>query len=157
MADTTRAKRDLDGPPRRGSSASRTEVDHMEQRRNSDNTEVGPDHASHGKASMDRRAADSKMENPLAGLSAEELSRMGEDYCIQHNITDEEDIRAFRLGAIIAGNQNRFDTVDDLSEEERRILTEEDEHRWRNPKSLYFLIAICSLCAAVQGMGTFHC
>ncbi|KAJ3507568.1 hypothetical protein NM208_g15942 [Fusarium decemcellulare] len=88
---------------------------------------------------------------------------MGEKYAReQQGLTTEEDIRAFRIGAIIAGDmdvdddleslRNKYASVEGLTEEERTTLVDEVEHKWRNPKMLYFLVTICSLCAVVQGM-----
>ncbi|KAI0601889.1 sugar transporter-domain-containing protein [Biscogniauxia sp. FL1348] len=99
-----------------------------------------------------RLEAESRLDNPLAGLSTDELARRGEAYCAKHGITDEEDVRAFRLGAIIAGNYNRYDIVDGLTADERNVLDREITHKWSNPAMLYAVIVICSLCAAVQGM-----
>lgn len=55
-----------------------------------------------------RLEASAKLEHPLAGFSPDELAQRGEDFCKQHGITDEEDVRAFRLGAMIAGNMNNL-------------------------------------------------
>lgn len=54
-----------------------------------------------------RLEASAKLENPLAGLSPNELAQRGENFCKQHGFTNEDDIRAFRLGAMIAGNMNK--------------------------------------------------
>ncbi|KAI1325861.1 sugar transporter-domain-containing protein [Xylariaceae sp. FL0255] len=99
-----------------------------------------------------RLNASAKLENPLAGLSPQQLSQRGEDFCRKHDITGEDDIRAFRLGAIIAGNMNKYDTVEGLTGREREVLEKEITHKWSNPPMLYAVIIICSLCAAVQGM-----
>ncbi|KAJ8121199.1 hypothetical protein ONZ43_g2288 [Nemania bipapillata] len=99
-----------------------------------------------------RLEASAKLENPLAGLSPDELAQRGESFCKQHGLTDEEDIRAFRLGAMIAGNMNKYDTIDGLTDREREVLDKEITHKWSNPSMLYAVITICSLCAAVQGM-----
>lgn len=88
-----------------------------------------------------RMEASSKLENPLAGLSPQRLREMGEEYCRNNDITDEEDIRAFRLGAVVAGNMNKFDTVEGLTDHERRLLERETTHKWSNPKKLYWVIA----------------
>lgn len=96
--------------------------------------------------------ASTKLENPLAGLSLEQLGQRGEDFCQRHGLQDEEDIRAFRLGAMLAANTNRHDTIDGLTEHEREVLDREMTHKWSQPSMLYAVIAICSLCAAVQGM-----
>ncbi|KAI1816382.1 sugar transporter-domain-containing protein [Poronia punctata] len=99
-----------------------------------------------------RLEASAKLENPLAGLSPTELAERGEAFCRQHGITDEEDVRAFRLGAQIAGDMNKYDTVEGLTDSEREVLDREETHKWSNPPMLYAVIVICSLCAAVQGM-----
>ncbi|KAJ0162239.1 putative metabolite transport protein YwtG [Colletotrichum tanaceti] len=99
-----------------------------------------------------RLEASRKLENPLAGLTPEQLGQKAEDYCREHGIDGEEDIRAFRLGAMIAGNMNKYDTVTELTAQERAALDGETAHKWRNPKMLYGVVAVCSFCAVVQGM-----
>lgn len=98
-----------------------------------------------------RLEASAKLQNPLAGLTTEQLGQRGEEFCAKHGLTDEADIRAFRLGAIIAGNMNKYDTVDGLTDREKEVLDREITHKWSNPTMLYAVIVICSLCAAVQG------
>ena len=73
-----------------------------------------------------------------------------------HQVGDDEDIRAFRLGAILAQDPNRHAEIDDLNEEERRILGQEISSKWSQPKLLYLVIILCSTCAAVQGMGKLY-
>ncbi|KAI3394298.1 hypothetical protein diail_2945 [Diaporthe ilicicola] len=98
-----------------------------------------------------RHDASAKMENPLAGLGREQVMRLSEEFCAQHGFTDEEDIRVFRLGAAIAGNNFQWDTIDGLTDDEKEALRMEVDHKWRaNPKMLYGVIV--ALCAAVQGM-----
>lgn len=50
----------------------------------------------------DVKNLNAKLANPLAGFTPAELATKAEDYCRSHEIKDEEDIRAFRLGAVIA-------------------------------------------------------
>ncbi|KAF4877176.1 putative polyol transporter 2 [Colletotrichum siamense] len=104
------------------------------------------------KEEQKRLEASQKLENPLGGFTLEQLGRMGEEYCEKHGITDEADVRAFRLGAMIAGNMNKYDTMRELTAQERAVLDGETTHKWRNPKMLYAVVAICSFCAVVQGM-----
>ncbi|KAI1873404.1 hypothetical protein JX265_005026 [Neoarthrinium moseri] len=135
------------------SEVSRTEVEDTLSR---DNTVDGarPSNVNDQLSPEDRKRleASAKLENPLAGLSQADLARRGEEFCAKHGLTEEEDIRAFRLGAMIAGNMNKYDTVEDLTEREREVLEREITHKWSNPTMLYAVIVICSLCAAVQGM-----
>ncbi|KAK3315345.1 hypothetical protein B0H66DRAFT_642584 [Apodospora peruviana] len=131
---------------RSSSSASRTEVEHH-------------DRAGHAAGSSKPHAAaenpleaSKKLAHPLAGLTQDQLGAKGEEYARLAGLTSEEDIRAFRLGAMISGNDNEFDGISDLTDREREVLEREITHKWSNPPMLYWVIIICSLCAAVQGM-----
>ncbi|KAB5585841.1 hypothetical protein GE09DRAFT_944904 [Coniochaeta sp. 2T2.1] len=99
-----------------------------------------------------RLEASRKLANPLAGLSHEQLSSMGEKFARMAGLDSEEDLRAFRLGAIVAGDENKYDQIEGLTPGEIEILDREITHKWSNPNKLYWVVAICSLCAAVQGM-----
>ncbi|KAI1428825.1 hypothetical protein F5Y12DRAFT_799896 [Xylaria sp. FL1777] len=130
-------------------------------RKNSDNSDVSRTEVENSRLTQDtaldegqrkRLEASARLEHPLAGFTPDQLSQRGEDFCKQHGITDEEDVRAFRLGAMIAGNMNKFDTIDGLTDREKDVLDREITHKWSNPTMLYAVIVICSLCAAVQGM-----
>ncbi|KAK0674591.1 putative symporter [Cercophora samala] len=99
-----------------------------------------------------RLEASKKLANPLAGLSHDRLSQMGEEYAMNAGLTSDEDLRAFRLGAVIASNQTDYSAIPELTDREREVLERETTHKWSNPRMLYWVIAICSLCAAVQGM-----
>ncbi|KAH6983358.1 hypothetical protein BKA56DRAFT_483128 [Ilyonectria sp. MPI-CAGE-AT-0026] len=124
--------------------ASRTEVDHAE------NSMRPSDEAIFNK---NNPISSAKAAHPLAGYTHQQLAHMGEQYAREHHgLTDDDEIRAFRLGAIIAGDMDKYLSVEGLTEEERTTLVDEVEHKWRNPKMLYFLVTICSLCAVVQGM-----
>ncbi|KAK0704933.1 hypothetical protein B0H67DRAFT_649329 [Lasiosphaeris hirsuta] len=100
----------------------------------------------------DPLAASRKLANPLDGLSSDRLAALGQAYALEAGLTDDEDIRAFRLGAMIAGDDNRFETISELIDREKEVLERETTHKWSNPGMLYWVIIICSLCAAVQGM-----
>jgi hypothetical protein len=76
---------------------------------------------------------------------------MGETYAREkQGMTDEDDIRAFRLGAIIASEmdaddepsslRDKYARIEGLTEEERQSLLDEVEHKWRHPKMLYYLV-----------------
>ncbi|CAM1509478.1 Fc.00g032170.m01.CDS01 [Cosmosporella sp. VM-42] len=142
----------------RGSSSgnlSRAEVDHTEHKGQRDSDEALFD--------SNKPLPSTKAAHPLAGYTHEQLAQMGEKYAREHQgLTEEDEIRAFRLGAVIAGDmdmdddlqslRDKYSRVEGLDEDERRTLVNEVEHKWKNPKMLYFLVTICSLCAVVQGM-----
>lgn len=47
-----------------------------------------------------------------------------------------------------------FEMFDQLTEEDKEILRRETTHRWHQPKTLYALVFLCSMAAAVQGVST---
>lgn len=104
-------------------------------------------------ADLRRRNASAKLANPLAGISHAQLEEMGATYARKHHIGDEEDIRAFRKGAVLAQDPRRFAQVQGLTGLEADVLQKEFDNRWAQPKLMYIVIILCSTCAAVQGMG----
>ncbi|KAJ5095032.1 Major facilitator superfamily domain general substrate transporter [Penicillium argentinense] len=99
-----------------------------------------------------RRNLNAKLSNPLAGFSHSELRKQGRAFAMMHEMGDESDIRAFELGAVLAQSPERFENVAGLMPQEKEVLRHEFEHRWSQPWSMYAVIALCSLSAAVQGM-----
>lgn len=140
MADTHPSEKDHRG---RGSSdsVSKAEVDHHSLAPSADKPSPS------GPADEDlrqRHDVSAKMENPLAGFSREQITNLSEEFCAQHGFTDDEDIRAFRLGAAIAGNNFEWDTIGGLRDDEKEALRMEIDHKWKsNPKTLYGVIVVC--------------
>ncbi|KAJ5081305.1 Major facilitator superfamily domain general substrate transporter [Penicillium alfredii] len=99
-----------------------------------------------------RRNINAKLSNPLAGFSHADLRKQGRNFAIAHEIGDESDIRAFELGAVLAQSPERYATVAGLTTQEKEVLRREFAHRWSQPWTMYAVIALCSLSAAVQGM-----
>ena len=93
-----------------------------------------------------------KLANPLAYESHGALRARGREYALKHFLGDEEDIRAFELGACIAQDPNKWDRVEGLTDDERQVLSKELASRWSQPRLMYLVIILCSACAAVQGM-----
>ncbi|KAL2160873.1 hypothetical protein VTH06DRAFT_1070 [Thermothelomyces fergusii] len=137
---------------RSSSSASQTEVEQSDVSRAAGTEAGGHYHQPAGGAANERLEVSKKLANPLAGLTAEQLAAMGEDYARLAGLTSEEDVRAFRLGAIVAGDHAPYDQIPELTAREREVLERETTHKWSNPSMLYWVVVICSLCAAVQGM-----
>lgn len=100
-----------------------------------------------------RRNLNAKLANPLAGFSHDDLRRQGINFALKHQMGDESDVRAFELGAVLAQAPERYASVQGLSPEETQVLEHEFTHRWSQPWSMYLVIILCSLSAAVQGMG----
>jgi hypothetical protein len=118
---------------RSSSSASGANVEH------DDLPQTGVD-GSRGASKNERLEASKKLANPLAGLSSERLRAMGEDYAKLAGLTSDEDIRAFRLGAMIAGDNTQYDQIPELTDSEREALEKETTHKWSNPSMLYWVV-----------------
>ena len=56
-----------------------------------------------------------------------------------------------KKGALVAQSPKKFNEIDELDDDDRRYLRQEVEHRWRQPKLLYFTIFLNSVAAAIQG------
>lgn len=138
MADTRPPEKDHQ---RRASSGSfsKAEVEHQSRGPSVDQA-AGPEDPDQ----RQRHDASARMENPLGGFSREQVVRMADEFCAKHGFTDDEDLRVFRLGAAIAGNDFRWDTIDGLRDDEKEALWIEVDHKWRaNPKKLYGVIVVC--------------
>ncbi|CAG8384632.1 unnamed protein product [Penicillium salamii] len=106
-------------------------------------------------AERERRNINAKLSNPLAGLSHTELRIQGRAFAEFHDMGDETDIRAFELGAVLAQSPERYADITDLTNLEKQVLRRELTNKWAQPWKMYAVIALCSLSAAVQGMGTY--
>jgi hypothetical protein len=56
-----------------------------------------------------------------------------------------------KKGALVAQSPHEIDHIDELDDEDRRVLRGEISHKWRHPKMLYFTIVLNSIAAAIQG------
>ena len=62
-----------------------------------------------------------------------------------------EHIPLLKKGALVAQDPPAFESVQELEELEREALRNEVLHKWRQPRSLYLTVILCSVGAAVQG------
>lgn len=57
----------------------------------------------------------------------------------------------FGRAALVAREPERFNTVIELTEDERAALEYEKAHKWHGPKMLWYSIILCAIGAATQG------
>jgi hypothetical protein len=62
-----------------------------------------------------------------------------------------DDAALFGRAALVARNPDRFESIPDLTEEERAALIYERDHKWHGSKTLWFSIGLCAIGAATQG------
>jgi hypothetical protein len=76
-------------------------------------------------------------ENPLAGISREDLMRDVTDFCTKFNLTDHLD--DFKKGALVSQNPFKIAEMPELTEDDRYNLTREVTNKWSQPWPLYWL------------------
>ncbi|KAI1906800.1 hypothetical protein LOZ12_000944 [Ophidiomyces ophidiicola] len=91
-----------------------------------------------------------KLRNPLSGLSRDELFRDVEEFAEEKGLVDILD--DLKKGALVAQDPKSFETLEELSTEEKDILRREKTHRWHQPFMMYFMTILCAGSAIVQGM-----
>ena len=90
-----------------------------------------------------------RIKNPLVGVPKaqliEDVDAFAEEYGLQ-------DIREYLIkGALVAQKPLHIDSIEELDDEDRRVLVEEVTHKWKHPKILYFTIILNSIAAMIQG------
>jgi hypothetical protein len=91
-----------------------------------------------------------KLANPLSGLSHEQLMASGAEFARTHGLGHLEDL--FKKGALAAQDPLAFEKVPYFTEDDKNIFRRELTHRWDHPGTLYYLVILCSVAAAVQGV-----
>ena len=95
---------------------------------------------------------DAKLANPLAGLSHEQLMASGAEFARTHDLGHLEE--EFKKGALAAQDPLAFEKVPYFTEDDKNIFSRELTHRWDHPGTLYYLVILCSVAAAVQGVSS---
>ncbi|KAF9467283.1 hypothetical protein BDZ94DRAFT_1156013 [Collybia nuda] len=91
-----------------------------------------------------------KLANPLSDIPHEQLMVDGENFAKSHGLGHLSDL--FQRGALVAQDPLAFEDLPLLTKEEKDALRREVTHKWDQPKMLYYLVILCSIAAAVQGM-----
>lgn len=91
----------------------------------------------------------SRIHNPLARIPKAQLFADVEAYATKHELTDITDL--LKKGALVSQSPESIDTIEELSDEEKRVFHEEKTRKWHQPRTLYSLIALNSIGAAIQG------
>ena len=71
------------------------------------------------------------------------------EMCLQHGLNDK--IHVFQRAALAAQRPAEFESLPELTDDDKYHLRRETTHKWHLPKALYGAIAICSLGSALQG------
>jgi hypothetical protein len=109
----------------------------------------------------------SRIQNPLVGIPRDVLLKRVDDFTREKGLDDKQDL--FRKAALLAQNPSDFETMPELSEEEKLVIRRETTRelhlfcfcyvfvkfgnlsdRWSQSRDLYLTVIICSVAAAVQ-------
>ena len=78
-----------------------------------------------------------KQKNPLAGLTKEELLADVEAFALEKNLQHAVD--DLKRGALVAQDPKRFESLSELSDNEKDLLRREKTHKWSQPFMMYFM------------------
>ncbi|PCH43889.1 hypothetical protein WOLCODRAFT_26276 [Wolfiporia cocos MD-104 SS10] len=91
-----------------------------------------------------------RLANPLEGIPHEQLMADAAAFAKHQGLGHLTEV--FKKGALVAQDPLAFESLTYLSEEDKEVLRREVTHKWRQPIQLYYLVILCSMAAAVQGM-----
>lgn len=91
-----------------------------------------------------------QLENPLNGKTLDELDLETQTFCESNGLLEHLD--TFRRGALLAADPLDLNRIPHLNEEERRWISFEETHKWKQPMIMYYIAVISSMAAIVQGM-----
>lgn len=91
----------------------------------------------------------SRIKNPLVGIPKAELFDQVETYAKEHSL--EDIVPLLKKGALAAQHPESLESIEELDPSELQVLQDEKSRRWHHPRTLYFLIALNSIGAAIQG------
>lgn len=99
------------------------------------------------------QSIDAQIHAPFDGLDEEQMKEEIKEFIRETGLRDDR--LYFLKGAFIAQSDEAFSSpLEDgleLTPDEKSILQEEKQHRWRHPRALWQLVALCAVGAAVQG------
>jgi hypothetical protein len=93
-----------------------------------------------------------KLANPLSGIPHDRLIEEAKVFAETHGMEDL--VLDFQKGALVAQDPTMYETMSMLTEEDKEVLRRETTHKWSQPVTLYYLVVLCSMAAAVQGVST---
>ncbi|CAC9894749.1 unnamed protein product [Aureobasidium pullulans] len=117
-----------------------SDVDYTSHKENTKETTIH-DEAPQRQASVALNIVD----NPLREQTVLDARTFAES----HGMAD--DAALFGRAALVARDPERFESIPDLTEEERAALIYERDHKWHGPKMLWYSIGLCAIGAATQG------
>ncbi|KAF4337122.1 polyol transporter 5 [Fusarium beomiforme] len=89
------------------------------------------------------------VENPLKRVTPEQAAHDARVFAETHGLSEHAEL--FSRAALVARDNEQFNMVKELKEDERQALEYERDHKWHGPKMLWYSISLCAIGAATQG------
>ncbi|KAI6142979.1 hypothetical protein BKA82DRAFT_4187299 [Pisolithus tinctorius] len=93
---------------------------------------------------------DAKLANPLRGVPYETLMNEVEIFAQERGLSHL--LPELKKGALVAQDADAYKQHDMFTDEDKKFLEDEVTHKWRQTGTLYYMVVMSSLAAAVQGM-----
>ncbi|KAG6328871.1 hypothetical protein ID866_10218, partial [Astraeus odoratus] len=91
-----------------------------------------------------------KLTNPMKDTPQQRLLADVEVFARERGLTHI--LPELKKGALVAQDPDAYLHFDIFSDEDRFVLEDEKKHKWRQTGTLYYMVIMSSLAAAVQGM-----
>lgn len=95
-------------------------------------------------------SGNTKLPNPLHGISREQLLDDVTTFQKEKGLPDDI-LPLLKKGALVAQDTDGFENLEEIDDDDRRVLREETTRRWKHPKTLYFTVFLNSIAAAIHG------
>ncbi|KAF4552812.1 Sugar (and other) transporter-like protein 15 [Elsinoe fawcettii] len=89
------------------------------------------------------------VQNPLKRTTRSQAATNAENFAKDNGLAEHAAL--FGRAALVARDPDTFESIAELTEEERNALIYEREHKWHGPTMLWYSIALCAVGAATQG------
>ncbi|CAG8138288.1 unnamed protein product [Penicillium olsonii] len=102
-------------------------------------------------AAQERRQAGALniVENPLTRNSREQVVLDAQAFAETSGMPEHAEL--FGRAALVARDPDGFESIPELTQEERDALAYERDHKWHGSKMLWYSISLCAVGAATQG------
>lgn len=101
-----------------------------------------------------RNNVTAQIRNPLSGLTHAELSSQVVVFCNKYGF--DEKIITFQKAALVAQRPQEFESISELSEDDKYHLRRETTHKWHLPFAMYMCIAVVSIGSALQYVAIYQ-
>ena len=98
------------------------------------------------------KTANERLANPLEGIPPDQVWADAANFAHEHGLGHLAE--TFSKGALVAQDPTSFESLSQLTDQDKEVFRRERTHRWDHPITLYWLVVLCSVAAAVQGVGS---